>query len=317
MQQPSVSIIILNWNGLGDTIECLESLKKITYSNYKIIVVDNGSYGDDARILKEKYGDFIHVIKNDRNYGYTGGNNIGITYAQLHQVPDYYLIMNNDIVVAPDFLDTMVLAAEADHSIGIVGPRVYYRAQPSLIQSAGGGINMWTGRMSFIGARQVDTEQHNQQQERKIVSGCCFLIKKEVVEDIGMFDEAYFCYWEDVDFCLRALKHGYKVIYEPSARVWHASPLRMKLWQRIKGDTKAGGFIYYYTVRNNFRFMKNHASRTQYFAFIACYLFYRAWFMIAVSILYHRSPSRIMGVCRGLWDGLLGRNDWTRLYRTG
>jgi len=111
-------------------MECLESLRNITYPDYEVIVVDNASEGNDVRILREKFGDYIHIIENDKNYGYTGGNNIGMKYAMAHHQPDYILILNNDTVVAPNFLTGMIGAAESDDSIGVVGPKVCYNDPP-------------------------------------------------------------------------------------------------------------------------------------------------------------------------------------------
>jgi len=102
MNQPKVCIITLNWNGLEDTIECLESLKKITYTNYEVIVVDNGSEGNDPQVLEERFGDYIHLIKNDRNYGFYGGANIGIRYALKNSYPDYLLLHEGIAVVDLD-----------------------------------------------------------------------------------------------------------------------------------------------------------------------------------------------------------------------
>ena len=123
--EPKVSIIILNWNGLDDTIECLESLQKITYPNYEVIVVDNGSRGNDAQVLREKFGDYIELIQNDKNYGYTGGNNIGIRYALHNSSWDYFLVLNNDTVVESGFLTELVNIAESAPSSGIAGPKIH------------------------------------------------------------------------------------------------------------------------------------------------------------------------------------------------
>ena len=149
MKSPKVSIIILNWNGLNDTVECLESLDKVTYPDYQVIVVDNGSTGGDARTLRERFGDYVHIIENDKNYGYTGGVNIGIKYALNNLAADYILLLNNDTIVDPEFLTKMVELAESDNSIGIVGAGVYdlANAQKGIIAK----IRMFETRISFIG----------------------------------------------------------------------------------------------------------------------------------------------------------------------
>ena len=116
MDYPKVSIIVLNWNGLDDTIECLESLRDVTYPNYRVIVVDNGSAGDDVRILRERFEECAHIIANDRNYGFAEGNNIGMRYALDSFDPTYLLLLNNDTVVAPDFLDKLFKVADSYRS---------------------------------------------------------------------------------------------------------------------------------------------------------------------------------------------------------
>ena len=139
---PKVSIIILNWNSLDDTVHCLESLEKITYPNYDIIVVDNGSKGNDAEILREKFKGYIHIIENDKNYGFPEGCNIGMRYALKNSAPDYILLLNNDTTVAPDFLAEMVKIAESDPLIGIAGPKIYFYHEPYKIQSVGLQIDL-------------------------------------------------------------------------------------------------------------------------------------------------------------------------------
>lgn len=314
MKSPKVSIIILNWNGLEDTVECLESLKKITYPDYKVILVDNDSKGNDTQVLEEKFGGYVHLIQNDRNYGYTGGNNIGIRYVLNNSSPEYFLILNNDTVVAPDFLDRMIEMAESDASIGIVGPKVYYYKFPNRIQSAGAKVNMRTGQASLIGVKEMDAGQYDTQQEVDYVFGCCLLIKKEVIQKVGLFDESYFCYWDETDYCFRAREAGYKVVYIPEAKMWHKAPLKLKVWDKTPMGDKASGLSYYYMARNNFKFMRKHAVRGQYHSFLLYFLGYQFWFMTTVCLLYHRDIGRLFGFYRGVKDGLSNSNSGAKHY---
>ena len=157
---PKVCVIILNWNGLEDTIECLESLKKTTYPNYEVVVVDNGSKGNDAQVLEERFADRIHLVRNDRNYGYAGGNNIGIRYALTGSVPDYLLILNNDVVVAPDFLTEMVGAAAGDEQIGLVGPKTYVYGTSDRLELAWYEVDMRKGKATHVASREIDRGQY-------------------------------------------------------------------------------------------------------------------------------------------------------------
>jgi GT2 family glycosyltransferase len=300
---PKVSVIVLNWNGLDDTVECLESLKKIAYANCEIIVVDNGSRGNDADILEERFGDYIHMIRNDKNYGYTGGNNIGIKYAIDGSKPDYVLVLNNDTVVAPDFLNRMIEIAEGDASIGVVGPKVCHRSNPDRIQSIGAKVNMWTGQASPIGVNEVDAGQYDDAvREVDYVSGCCMLVRTEVIQKVGLFDESFFCYWDETDYCLRTREAGCRVVCVPQARILHKTP------------GKVSGLPYYYMARNNFRFMRKHATRGQYRTFLFYYLGYHFWLMTGACLLYHHDVGRLVGLYRGVRDGLLDSDSGARFY---
>ena len=217
---PRVSIIILNWNGLEDTIECIDSLKRITYVNHAVILVDNASEGDDVKILREKFGDYIHIIENDKNYGFAEGNNIGMRYA-LSKGTEYVFLLNNDTIVATDFLDEMVKACENDENIGVLGPKIYFYDAPNTIWEAGGKIVWWLGAIRTCGYKQVDAGQCDDLTERDILSGAALLIRAQLLEKISLLDSSFFFGFEDFDLCIRARRAGFRVVYVPKAKVWH------------------------------------------------------------------------------------------------
>ena len=242
-------------------------------------MVDNGSEGDDAQVLKKRFADCIHLIENDRNYGFAGGANIGMRYALNNYSPEYLLLLNNDTVVAPGFLNQLIKLAESDASIGIVGPKVYKYNSANCIDSIGARLNMWTGQVDFLAYTHIDTGQYDDQLEVDWV-GPCILMKSGMVQNIGLYDESYFFYWEDVDYCIRAKKAGYKVMFLPEAKIWH---------KRGKSSEKmASGSLDYYSTRNRIRFMKKHASRCQYLTFLV-YLFGWHLFNSAPAILFRIS----------------------------
>jgi glycosyltransferase involved in cell wall biosynthesis len=177
-----VSIIILNWNGLDDTIECLESLKRISYPNYEVILIDNGSEKNDAEILRQRFGDYAHVIHNEKNLGFAQGNNVGIKHVLKNSKPDFILLLNNDTVVDTEFLGALVAAGERDPKTGILGPKLLCYAQPTRFQAAGGIINWRSGLTSPIGGGETDKGQFNRLREVDWVPGCALLIKREVIE---------------------------------------------------------------------------------------------------------------------------------------
>lgn len=241
--KPLVYIIVLTWNGKKDTVECLSSLQKITYTNYKILVVDNAS-SDGTREEVQKQFSEVEYIFNPINLRFAGGNNVGIDYA-FKKGTDYILLLNNDTTVAENFLDELVSTAIASLNIGIVGPKMYYHSDPNRIWYAGGKIEWWKGWISHIGVREIDNGQYDQTKETDFVSGCCVLVKREVVEKVGMLDTAYYIYGEDVDWCVRASRAGYRIIYEPKAKIWHKLSVStgghlswFKNWNKLKSQLR-------------------------------------------------------------------------------
>ena len=258
MLWPKVSIITLNWNGLEDTIECLESLRKITYPDYEIIVVDNGSKGNDAQVLQERFGNYIHLIKNDKNYGFAEGNNIGIRYALNNCQPDYILLLNNDTVVDPEFLTEMIKVAEGRPSIGITGSKIYYYYQPNRIQAVGGKINWWLGDIETYGEEE-DIGQYDNIAERDYVFGTSFLIKKAVIQKISLIDPFFFLGMDEYDYCTRARRADFKVVYVPSSKLWHKAgaskaklPYYPKTLEVIRKKSGRAMYKYYYRLFRNY-----------------------------------------------------------------
>jgi GT2 family glycosyltransferase len=219
VNNPKVSVVMLNWNGYVDTIECLDSLKKNDYDNYEVIIVDNTSAGDDVNILRNKYGEYVHIIANSQNDGFPGGCNIGMRYA-LDKGTDYILLLNNDTTVDKSFLSELVRVAESKDSIGIAGSKIYYYYRPKILQSVGGIIHWWLGPIIKLGDVE-DVGQFEKIAERDFVFGTSFLIKKKVIDKISFMDETYFFGIEELDYCTRAIRAGFKVVYVPASKVWH------------------------------------------------------------------------------------------------
>jgi len=222
---PRVAIVILNWNGVEDTLECLDSLKKITYPSYEVIIVDNGSEGDDVKTLRQSFGDYAHIVENDRNYGFAEGNNIGIRYALNAFDPAYLLLLNNDMVVAPDFLGELVKVAEGEAKVGIVGPKVYYydfNGRNDVLWYAGGKIQ-WRSRYGYchIGRGKGDLPEYQAVSNVDWITGAAIMLKRCVIEELSLLNPRYFFGSEDVEYCIKARKHGFKIVYVPGARVWH------------------------------------------------------------------------------------------------
>ena len=250
-EKPLVYIVILNLNGKKVLLETLASIKNIEYPNAKILVVDNGSSDGSLVAVQTSYPEF-ETIQTGENLGFGGGNNVGIQYA-CRQNADYILLLNNDTEVAPDFLSFMVETMESDSTIGILGPKIYFYKEPNKIWFAGGKINFWLGLSFHIGIRRLDHGQYDRMIDVDYISGCTFLIRRKVIEITGMFDELFNpAYAEDSDWCLRAKKKSFRIVYEPRAKVWH------------KISSFSGGGLTplktYLKIRNSYRLFKRHAK---------------------------------------------------------
>ncbi|MFZ5917169.1 MAG: glycosyltransferase family 2 protein [Chloroflexota bacterium] len=243
---PRVWIVVLNWNGLADTLECLASLQRLDYPNYEVIVVDNGSTDGSVKVIQAQFPD-ITLIANEQNLGFTGGNNIGLRYA-LERGADYALLLNNDTEVAPDFLRLLVEVAEANPAIGIAGPTIYYHAQPERIWSAGGVIDWQRGLTSMIGLGETDAGEHGAApRDVDFVTGCAFLVKWAVMKQVGLLDERFFAYYEEAEWCVRARRAGFRILHVPQSRLWH----------KISPERRAASpQVHYYMTRNRLLFLR-------------------------------------------------------------
>lgn len=264
MSSPRVSIVIVNWNNFTDTAECLESLRKATYPNCEVILIDNASAGDDARLLRERFGDFIRLIENDKNCGFGEGCNIGIREA-LQRGAEYVVLLNNDTVVAPDFLEAMVACAEDDKGVGIAGGKVYCYEIPEMIWSAGGSINFWTGDTPMRGSGETDQGQFEETAEVDWICGCFMLVSREVLQAVGTLDGRFFFGWEDADLCVRAARRGFKIVFVPGSKIWH------KTFPPEKRE-RLTGLPVYYATRGRFIFMEKHLTKLQLVSSGMCFV---------------------------------------------
>ena len=237
---PLISIILVNYNGYKDTIECVESLKRITYENYEIVIVDNGSTDSSIVELKKLCDKNIVVIDAKSNLGFSGGNNLGIHYA-LENGAKYVLLLNNDTFVQEDCLNKLVETALRYKNKVITTGKIYYAFEKNVIWYGGGVFNKKTGRVSHIGIHAVDDGRYDDEKKVTFISGCCMLIPSEAIDKVGMMEESYFLYCEDLDYGCRFMSNGYKLIYQPQAVIYH----------KINASTgKVSDTVTYYTVRN-------------------------------------------------------------------
>lgn len=231
-KQPSVAVIIATWN-YPEIDRCLISLRKEQKrcGNLKVVVVDNASINNEGRRIGKKFP-WMHLIQNKENYGFAKGNNIGIKYALKKFNPDYIFLLNNDTEIKSNAIKNMIEFAESRKDIGIVGCKLLYPNK--LIQHAGGWIKPFG--MGHYGNREEDKGQYDKIKEVDYVTGAAFLIKREIIEKIGLLDEGFSPYFrEEVDFCFRAKKLGYKIIYYPKSKIIHYTSMSIK--RRVKAYT--------------------------------------------------------------------------------
>ncbi len=330
---PSVAIIILNWNGWADTVECLESVYQINYPNYHVVVVDNHSSDDSIEKINDyalgkleiksnffKYDPTnkpietiqynrvnweikensntnkqLILIKNEINYGFAEGNNIGIKFALNNYNTDYILLLNNDSVVDEDFLRTLVQEGEKNNKIGLLGPKMYYYDNPNVIWCIGGKIDWKLARGLHVGINEKDKGQYNIKQAFEYINGSSLLVKKEVFDKVGLLDKRFFLYFEETDLALRASENGYESLYVPNAKIWHKV-------------SKAGGGIkkevgLYYITRNRWFFMKKWAYKGNFIIFVVLQILAAVILPTFMSI-YYRNRNLFRAYYRGLYDGL-------------
>jgi len=293
--QKKVYIILLNWNGKEDTLECIESLKRIDYSNYKIITVDNNSEDDSVLEIRKRYSK-IKIIENKENLGFAGGNNVGIKYA-MENGADYVLLINNDTTVEKDFLRELVKEGELNKNAGLLGPKTNYHSEQNRIWFAGGKVSWLKNKGTHLGLDKIDNDQFNKIKKVDYLTGCCLLIKKEVIKKIGVLEEGYFLYYEETDFCLLAKNADYKCLYIPKAKIYH----------KVSRSTKPGSPSYiYYHVRNGLVMTKRNGSFLNKFVlFFYCMLLFLKQIIKIIFMPKRRAWS--FAVLRGEKDFLLGK----------
>lgn len=300
MKYPSVYLIVLNWNACKLLEETLLSLKKVSYPNLKIIVVDNGSVDESVKMIKEKFGE-LHLICNEKNLGFGEGNNVGISYA-LEQNADYILLLNNDVEVDSEFVTELVKVGESSTKVGMVAPKIYFFEPKDKIWYAGATVNFFTGVCAHIGLREKEQGQYEEIKETDYICGCSMLVKSEVLRKIGMFDPIYSpAYAEDVDISQRAKTSGYKLLYAPKSKVWH------KVSSSSGGDinpTKTA-----LRIKHNFIFFKKFAKPYHWLTIIP-YIGFATVFFLFKQIL-----SGNFGIFASVFKGffnvlksLLGKN---------
>lgn len=242
----SIGVVVVNWDTLGDTRQCINAVRASTHQHYELFVVDNAFSDGSVAALRHAYPEAT-VIANGRNLGFAGGYNVGIR-AALEHGRDAVLLLNDDTVVAPGALRALAEAARAHPRAGFLGPKICTVEDPQVLLSAGGYLrDGW--KLIHRGLGELDRGQFDTAAEVECLSGCALLVTREAIEEIGLLDEDFFAYYEDVDWCYRARQAGLSLLFVPQATVWHPDT-------RTR-DTESP-LVTYYTARNSLLFARRH-----------------------------------------------------------
>ncbi len=245
--KPRIAVLILNYNGYSDTRECIKSINKLKYSNFYIIVVDNGSIGNDANRLRINFPN-ITLVESLINLGFTGGNNLGLHKAYELGF-DYILFLNNDTIVSENLLEELVLFMENNKQVGLVGPITCYYNHKNTVSFAGGTLNRNTGLISFY---KKDIDISNLVQLPifcSFIEGTAIFVGYSLIKKIGGFNDIYFLTSEESELCIKVTNMGYKIAVLPTCKVWHKISKSMSI---------ASELACYFVFRNKLYFVKNN-----------------------------------------------------------
>ena len=289
---PAVAIVILNWNGGTETLACLDALKSTDYPHRTTIIVDNGS--TDGSLESIRAWDSVDVVANPTNLGFAGGVNVGIRRA-MELGADYVWLLNSDATTQPDILTMLVAAAEADKHIGLVSP-VFY--DPDHRQSAEfrlGRFDPVTRCAAQTADPDVALDWQQNHPDQVVLLGTALLIRRRLIETIGVFDPGFFAYVEDVDYCLRAQSAGFRAVAVPEAVVYH------KFKQPVENPGGVPAYLHYFMTRNYLLLWRKMPPPVWLRKATIWFLHQRL-----TQIRRMRDVEAIDAVLAGLWDGFRG-----------
>ncbi|MHA1279541.1 MAG: glycosyltransferase family 2 protein [Candidatus Helarchaeota archaeon] len=290
---PKVGIVILNWNNYKDTLQCLESVYSMDYLNIEVLVIDNGSDKNPEEILKEEYPK-INYMRNERNLGYTGGNNQGLKHFSIKDV-DFIWLLNNDAIVDQNCLNNLIKAVCLQNKIGLASPIIFNNEGDETLLYCGTSINLEEGTKKR--AKNLKEYSQWQKSESDLIClwGTALLINQLLIKEIGFLDETFFAYSEDMDYSIRSIKAGYKNIVVKSAKIYHEL-------RSIKYDTFPYHY-HYYMARNQYYFLKkyNNLKKSYFFNIL----------IKASTFMIHNDENASEATLDGIWSAIKGyTGEW-------
>ena len=281
-----VSIVIVNYNGEKILKDCLKSLARVTYQKLEVIVVDNSSHDNSLFVINDFKKDFpriiLKIIKNKRNVGFAEGNNIALP----HATGEFVLLLNNDTKVTPSFLHVLVHEINLNKLTGIVQPKIFFTDTGKL--QSGGALFTNIGFLYYFGfGKNPNANEYNNQAQIFSANGACMLIRRSVIDEVGLFDDDFFAYYEETDFCQRVLMAGYSIFYIPDAYIFHKGGQTAK--------KRKESFIFFHSFKNriasvikNFEFFYAIKFLTYYmliYFLLICYYFVKLRIDLSLAII--------------------------------
>lgn len=293
---PNVGIVISNYNGWQDTVQCLESLQKQTYRDFEIILLDDASTNDSVQQLQKHLTENTVFLPQEANVGFAAANNVGMRRA-LADGCDWVLLLNNDTVAAPDFLENLLRETPAG---AVSCPKMLFLDPPDEIWFAGGELDRATGKVRHLGGHEKDSPAFAEKKQVSFITFCCVLLPRQVIEQVGFLDETLFMYCEDVDYCIRLADAGVPLWFLPDARIWH------------KAGGSAGGMLSVYYITRNTLYLTCKGKSRGYIRIRTLPVLIAGAARYALTKLLGRKKGRSYGAFRGaldFWRGRMGRME--------
>jgi|TARA_B110000467_G_C18266415_1_gene449557 GT2 family glycosyltransferase len=298
IQNNKVAIIIVNWKQYELTKSCLSTLKSSKFNDFQIILIDNESNQKELNDLKNQF-DQVKTFTSEKNLGFTGANNIGINYAIKNQF-EYVMLLNNDTEIDKNFINPLLEAFQKYNKLGAVQPVIMNFYQNKKVWNAGGNLNKFFGYTSVIKKPKYIN--------RKIdwITGCCILIKTVVIKKVGLLDENFFAYYEDVDWSIRIKKAGYDLAVVKSSLIYHHGS---KASKNESSEGTLSPFVHYLNIRNHIFLLRKNKDIFNSFGILVFQFFkilsYSLYFTIRLRI------NKLKMVYNGLKDGFRNNNFQT------
>lgn len=292
MTYPKVSIIIVNFNQKLLTLDCLSSLKEITYPNYEVLVIDNNSQDGSITAISQRYPKIKQIV-NSKNLGYVGGNNIGIKHAK----GKYLLILNNDTKVTPSFIEPLIKDFKKYPDLGIVQSKIFIMDKPSLLDNVASYLTN-TGFLYHVGYLEKDKPEYQKFRKIFAAKGACMMISRKIL-NLGAFDNQYWCYFEETDLCWRAWAMGYQVGFEPQSVIVHK--------MGATSSTMKSAFIHYHSFKNRIRTIIKNSSLTTLFWMLPLHL--ATCVLLSVYFFISGQAGGSIAILKAIWWNMLNISD--------